>query len=136
MNQKQSPTASRLTARGRLSRPSWLGRRSKASRHIRVHRPGRRCESRDGIKPGLPHPDNPAKTAETFRDGWLHTGDLGRIDADGFLYICGRVKDMIITGGQNVHAAEVEAVILAFPGVADCAVIGLPDELGGAAKKP
>jgi acyl-CoA synthetase (AMP-forming)/AMP-acid ligase II len=77
--------------------------------------------------------DNPAKTAETFRDGWLHTGDLGRIDADGYLYISGRVKDMIITGGQNVHAAEVEAALLAFPGVADCAVIGLPDALWGEA---
>ena len=76
---------------------------------------------------------NPAKTAETFRDGWLHTGDLGRIDEDGHLYICGRLKDMIITGGQNVHSAEVEATILAFPGVADCAVIGLPDDLWGEA---
>lgn len=77
--------------------------------------------------------DNPAKNAETFRDGWLHTGDLGRLDDDGYLYISGRVKDMIITGGQNVHAAEVEAAILAFPGVADCAVIGLPDALWGEA---
>lgn len=77
--------------------------------------------------------DNPAKTAETFREGWLHTGDLGRLDADGYLYISGRVKDMIITGGQNVHAAEVEAAILAFSGVADCAVIGLPHELWGEA---
>lgn len=75
--------------------------------------------------------DNPAKTAETFRDGWLHTGDLGRLDEDGYLFISGRVKDLIITGGQNVHAAEVEAAILAFPGVADCAVIGLPDDLWG-----
>jgi len=77
--------------------------------------------------------DNPAKTAETFRDGWLHTGDLGRLDAEGYLTISGRVKDMIITGGQNVHAAEVEAAILAYPGVADCAVIGLPDDLWGEA---
>ncbi len=75
--------------------------------------------------------ENPARTAETFREGWLHTGDLGRVDEDGYLYISGRVKDMIITGGQNVHAAEVEAAILTFPGVADCAVIGLPDDLWG-----
>jgi fatty-acyl-CoA synthase len=74
---------------------------------------------------------NPAKSAETFKNGWLHTGDLGRIDDEGYLFICGRLKDMIISGGQNVHAAEVEEAILAFHGVADCAVIGLPDDLWG-----
>lgn len=74
---------------------------------------------------------SPAKSADTFRNGWVHTGDLGCLDADGFLFIRGRVKDMIITGGQNVHSAEVEAALLSFPGVADCAVIGLPDELWG-----
>lgn len=76
---------------------------------------------------------NPEKTAETFRDGWLHTGDLGRIDADGYLFINGRLKDMIVTGGQNVHAGEVEEAILACDGVADCAVIGLSDPLWGEA---
>ena len=75
--------------------------------------------------------DNAEKSAETFRNGWLHTGDLGRLDGDGYLYICGRLKDMIITGGQNVHSAEVEEALHSFPGVADCAVIGLPDDLWG-----
>ena len=74
---------------------------------------------------------NPEKSAETFRDGWIHTGDLGRIDADGYLFISGRKKDMIITGGQNVHASEVEGAVLDCPGVADCAVIGLPDDFWG-----
>lgn len=74
---------------------------------------------------------NPQKTAEAFRNGWFHTGDLGCFDDEGYLYIRGRVKDMIITGGQNVHASEVEAVILALPGVADCAVFGLPDPVWG-----
>jgi fatty-acyl-CoA synthase len=74
---------------------------------------------------------SPAKTAETFRGGWFHTGDLGRVDADGYLYICGRVKDMIISGGQNIHSAEIEAVLLTLPGVTDCAVIGLPDATWG-----
>jgi len=68
---------------------------------------------------------NPEKSAETFRDGWLYTGDLGSFDADGFLYIRGRTKDMIITGGQNVHAAEVEEVLLRHDAIADCAVLGL-----------
>ncbi len=75
--------------------------------------------------------DNPEKTAQTFRDGWIHTGDLGRFDEQGYLFINGRLKDMIVTGGQNVHAGEVEEAILGCPGIADCAVVGLPDPLWG-----
>jgi acyl-CoA synthetase (AMP-forming)/AMP-acid ligase II len=75
--------------------------------------------------------DNPLKSAETFRGGYVHTGDLGMMNEDGFVFIKGRLKDMIITGGQNVHAAEVEEILLAIPGVADCAVFGLPDEIWG-----
>lgn len=74
---------------------------------------------------------DPERSAETFRKGWVHTGDLGSFDADGFLYIRGRKKDMIITGGQNVHAAEVEETLLRHEAIADCAVIGLPDALWG-----
>jgi fatty-acyl-CoA synthase len=76
---------------------------------------------------------NPQKSAETFRDGWLHTGDLGRLDEEGYLFISGRLKDVIVTGGQNVHAGEVEDTILALDGVGDCAVIGLSDPLWGEA---
>jgi fatty-acyl-CoA synthase len=75
--------------------------------------------------------DNPEKSAETFRGGWVHTGDLGLMDEEGFLFIKGRLKDMIISGGQNVHAAEVEDTILSIPGVVDCAVFGLPDDMWG-----
>lgn len=75
--------------------------------------------------------ENAEKSAETFRNGWIHTGDLGSIDDEGYLTIRGRKKDMIVTGGQNVHAAEVEEIILKCPGVADCAVFGLPDDLWG-----
>jgi fatty-acyl-CoA synthase len=75
--------------------------------------------------------ENPEKSAETFRGGYVHTGDLGLMDEEGFIFIKGRLKDMIITGGQNVHAAEVEETLLAIPGVADCAVFGLPDEMWG-----
>ena len=74
---------------------------------------------------------NPEKTAETFRNGWIHTGDLGSMDSEGYLFIRGRKKDMIISGGQNVFAAEIEEAILDCPGVIECAVIGLPDELWG-----
>jgi acyl-CoA synthetase (AMP-forming)/AMP-acid ligase II len=61
----------------------------------------------------------------------VHTGDLGMMNEDGFVFIKGRLKDMVITGGQNVHAAEVEEILLGIPGVADCAVFGLPDEIWG-----
>lgn len=74
---------------------------------------------------------NPAKSAETFRNGWVYTGDLGVLDEEGYLFIRGRKKDMIITGGQNVFAAEVEEAIMSHPDAADCAVVGLPDDLWG-----
>lgn len=75
--------------------------------------------------------DSPVKSAETFRDGWIHTGDLGFFDDGGYLFIWGRKKDVVVTGGQNVYAAEVEDVILRCPDVADCAVFGLPDDFWG-----
>ena len=61
-------------------------------------------------------------------DGWLHTGDLGRIDEEGFLYVEGRLGDMIVTGGENVMPAEIEEVLLRHPDVADAAAVGRPDE--------
>jgi acyl-CoA synthetase (AMP-forming)/AMP-acid ligase II len=74
---------------------------------------------------------NPEKSAETFRDGWVHTGDLGCLDEEGYLFIRGRKKDVIVTGGQNVYAAEVEEILLRHGGIAECAVFGLPDDLWG-----
>lgn len=77
----------------------------------------------------------PDKTAETIVDGWLHTGDVGHIDAEGYLHITDRKKDMIISGGFNVYPSEVEQVIWSHPAVQDCAVIGVPDEKWGEAVK-
>jgi fatty-acyl-CoA synthase len=74
---------------------------------------------------------DPAATAEAGRHGWHHTGDIGYLDGDNYLFIVDRAKDMIITGGFNVYSAEVEQVLLAHPGVQDCAVIGLPDPKWG-----
>ena len=75
----------------------------------------------------------PEETAKTFRDGWLHTGDMAREDSDGFLYIVDRVKDMIVTGGFNVFPREVEDVIAEHPAVAQVCVIGTPDDKWGEA---
>ncbi|MFC4563943.1 class I adenylate-forming enzyme family protein [Nocardiopsis mangrovi] len=73
----------------------------------------------------------PEATAETFTDGWLHTGDLGRLDDEGFVYIVDRAKDMIIRGGENVYCAEVEAAIHEHPAVGEVAVVGVPHEVWG-----
>lgn len=74
---------------------------------------------------------DPVKTRETIRNGWLHTGDLARMDEDGYFYLVDRAKDMYISGGENVYPAEVERVLLQHPGVEDAAVIGVPDDRWG-----
>jgi long-chain acyl-CoA synthetase len=75
--------------------------------------------------------NKPEATAEAIRDGWLHTGDVGHLDEDGFLYITDRKKDMIIRGGENIYCVEIENRLVEHPKVADAAVIGVPHpELG------
>ncbi|MFW5418995.1 AMP-binding protein [Nocardiopsis sp. CNT-189] len=83
--------------------------------------------------PGIVHGywNRPEETAATFTGGWLRTGDLGRLDEDGFLYIVDRAKDMIIRGGENVYCAEVEAAVHEHPAVAEVAVVGVPHEVYG-----
>jgi acyl-CoA synthetase (AMP-forming)/AMP-acid ligase II len=75
--------------------------------------------------------NKPQATAETFVDGWLHTGDVARIDEDGLLYIVDRKKDMINRGGENVYSIEVENVLAGAPGVNEAAVVAVPDEMMG-----
>lgn len=74
---------------------------------------------------------NSAATEEATRFGWHHTGDIGYLDEEHYLYVVDRAKDMIITGGFNVYSTEVEQALLSHPAVQDCAVIGLPDEHWG-----
>ena len=75
--------------------------------------------------------NKPEQTAETFVDGWLHTGDMARIDEDGFVQIVDRVKDMVNRGGENVYCVEVENALVAHPAVFECAVVGVPDTMMG-----
>ena len=75
--------------------------------------------------------NDPEATAATWRDGWLHSGDLAFLDEDGFLYIVGRAKDVIIRGGNNVHAADVESVLYEHPAVQEAAVASIPHDVLG-----
>jgi acyl-CoA synthetase (AMP-forming)/AMP-acid ligase II len=77
--------------------------------------------------------DDPAATARALREGALHTGDLGYLDDEGFLFLVGRETDMIKSGGHRIGPHEIEEVVAEVPGVAECAVVGVPDELLGQA---
>ena len=106
---------------------------------VRVARPdGSECEPDEvgelhirgpQVVPG--YWNRPEETARTIVEGWLHTGDLARRDEEGFYYVVGRLKDVIISGGENIYPAEIEAVISGHPSVASVALIGVPDEHWG-----
>jgi long-chain acyl-CoA synthetase len=74
---------------------------------------------------------NPEATAQTLIDGWIHTGDAGHIDDEGYVFVSDRIKDMIICAGENIYPAEVESVLASHPAVLEAAVIGVPDERWG-----
>jgi acyl-CoA synthetase (AMP-forming)/AMP-acid ligase II len=78
------------------------------------------------VTPG--YHNKPEETRNALRDGWYHTGDLARLDENGFITITGRLKELIIRGGQNIAPAEIEEVVSAFAAVLDCAVVGVPHE--------
>ena len=75
--------------------------------------------------------DNPDANAAAFRDGWFRTGDLGHVDANGFLYLTGRASDMYISGGSNIYPIEIEEKLLTHPAIAEVKVIGVPDDVWG-----
>ena len=77
--------------------------------------------------------NRPSETADAFRGGWYHTGDAGRLDDEGYLYLVDRVKDMIVTGGENVYSSEVEQAVASHPAVAQVAAIGIPSDQWGEA---
>ena len=75
--------------------------------------------------------ERPEETDKVIRDGWYWTGDAGRLDENGFLYVVDRIKDMIISGGENIYPAEIENVLAAHPDIIESAIIGIPDERWG-----
>jgi long-chain acyl-CoA synthetase len=77
--------------------------------------------------------NKPAETKAAVRDGWMHSGDAAYMDEEGFVFIVDRIKDMIVTGGENVYCVEVENAVATHPAVATCAVIGIPDDKWGEA---
>lgn len=126
-----SGDATRLSSCGRPSaflRTALLG---DDGRPVPVGEPGEICVAGPLLAGG--YWNLPDETAETFRDGWMHTGDVAREDADGFWHIVDRTKDMIVTGGFNVFPREVEDVVAEHPAVAQVGVIGTPDEKWGEA---
>ena len=89
--------------------------------------------SRIAGNPDFTYHNKPEKRAEIDRDGFITSGDVGYIDEDGYVFICDRKRDMVISGGVNIYPAEIEAALHAVPGVHDCAVFGIPDEEFGEA---
>jgi long-chain acyl-CoA synthetase len=89
--------------------------------------------SRIATNPDFTYHNKPEKRTEIEREGFITSGDVGYIDADGYVFICDRKRDMVISGGVNIYPAEIEAVLHAVPGVHDCAVFGIPDEEFGEA---
>jgi fatty-acyl-CoA synthase len=121
----------RLTSCGRptlFARVALLGEDGKP---VPQGEPGEICVSGPLLAGG--YWNLPEATAETFKDGWMHTGDMAREDEDGFYYIVDRVKDMIVTGGFNVFPREVEDVVAEHPAIAQVCVVGAPDEKWGEA---
>ncbi|MGB8649465.1 MAG: AMP-binding protein [Mycobacteriales bacterium] len=98
-------------------------------RPVPVGEDGEVCVRGPGVMKG--YWKSPEQTAQTLAGGWLHTGDIGRLDADGYLYIVDRKKDLIIRGGFNVYPRDVEDVLLTHPDVTQAAVVGRPDEASG-----
>jgi acyl-CoA synthetase (AMP-forming)/AMP-acid ligase II len=100
-----------------------------AGNHLPADATGEICVRGPGVFNG--YHNNPEATEKATTFGWFHTGDLGHMDARGFVYITGRASDMYISGGSNVYPREIEEVLLTHPAVAEACVLGLPDERWG-----
>jgi long-chain acyl-CoA synthetase len=113
-----------------LARPGTVGRPLPGVQ-VSLEHGELRVRGKDVVMKG--YFNQPAANAEALREGWFYTGDLARQDAEGYLYIVDRKKDMVVTGGYNVYSKEVEQVLGQHPDIADAAVVGVPDALYGEA---
>jgi long-chain acyl-CoA synthetase len=123
----------RLESVGRPPKPGQVRIVDEKNKDVAVGEVGEIIARSDRIMKG--YWKMPKETAETIKDGWLHTGDLGRMDEDGYIYIVDRRKDMIISGGENIYSREVEEVLYTHPAVQEAAVVGIPDEKWGESVK-
>ena len=123
----------RLSSCGRPTPWVHLALLDPEGKPVAAGEPGEICVRGPLVMKG--YKDMPEQTAEAFAGGWLHTGDVGQLDEEGFLYIIDRTKDMIVTGGFNVFPREVEDVLATHPAVGQVAVVGVPDEQWGEAVK-
>jgi O-succinylbenzoic acid--CoA ligase len=122
-----------------LRKPGSAGRPLTAT-EVRIERSGAQAPAGEAgeivvrgptVTPG--YVDRPEDNARAFQDGWFHTGDLGYFDSDGYLFVLDRRDDLIISGGENIYPAEVEAVLASHPAVAEAGVVGVPDSRWGQA---
>ena len=120
-----------LSSAGRPFRGVLLSIQDEEGNSLPPGRVGEVCIRSNAVSKG--YWGMPEMTARAFYNNWFHTGDAGYLDKEGFLFLVDRVKDMIITGGENVYSREVEEVLLGHPAVDECAVIGMPDEKWGEA---
>ncbi len=122
-------TGERLASVGRVGPLVEVAIRDADGRRLGPGEIGEICARGDLLMNG--YRDMPEETAKTIRDGWLHTGDIGMIDTDGFLYVKDRLRDVVITGGFNVYPSDVEAALSSHPAVAEVVVFGVPDDYWG-----
>jgi long-chain acyl-CoA synthetase len=125
----EGPYAGRMKSAGRAALGCEIRIMDENDNEVPPHTVGEICGR--GPMVMLGYWKQPELTAHTLRNGWLHTGDGGYLDDEGFLYVVDRMKDMIVSGGENVYSAEVEEALYSHPAVAECAVIGVPDDTWG-----
>jgi len=125
----RGPYAGKLTAAGKVIPGTVLVIMDEQDNPLGLGEVGEICIRGDNVMLG--YWNRPGMTEEAMRGGWLHTGDGGRLDEDGLLFIVDRVKDMIVSGGENVYSAETEQAIYTHPAIAECAVIGIPHDSWG-----
>jgi long-chain acyl-CoA synthetase len=129
--EEHQPGSPRLRSVGRAVPGVELSIQDEEGHHLAPGETGEVCAK--GGNYMIEYWNKPEATAEAFKDGWYHTGDAGYLDDEGFLFLVDRVKDMIISGGENVYSVEVESAISTHPAVLQVAVIGIPDEVWGEA---